>query len=373
MNILSIFYKDKKGGFTKRLYRLYEELALQGDEVHFLGTEHIQAEHERIFQHIFGTWPGKTEGPFFWTSFISTSLFRSLYIAKKYKVDRLVTFGPFYTALCILPVVLLKIPSVTFIRADNMLHSANRIRNVFFFLADWLGIILSTRVVFVSNTLRDVYVQRYGIPSHKVVVIPNNIEPSITQNILEGRQIRRSLGVEDDEFLISTLGVFNEDKNFAFLINVMQNLVPSRIKLLIIGNEVVPNGERQRLEQMVLDMGLAEHIIFTGWKDDPRPLISNSDLFIFPSRHEGSPNALLEALGCGIPCLGSDINEIKEVLSYEELLFPLHDKQELIEKVLRLREDPGFYNLVTGLSNERCSRFSFDWGQCVFLVIQSAS
>jgi glycosyltransferase involved in cell wall biosynthesis len=371
MKVFSLFYKDARGGFTKRLYRLYEELVTRGDEVHFLSCEPIPFQHIRFFPHIKNTRKGSQSGITFWFWFILSSLFRSLYIAFHNGIERIVTFGPFYTALCILPSVILKIPAVTLIRADNQLHSSNKVRNAFFFYADWLGIIISSRLIFVSMSLRNTYMRRYNISEAKCLIIPNNIEAYPTMNVIERDSIRESLGVANDDFLIATSGVFNADKNFAFLIEAMRDLSAHRVKLLIIGDEVVANGERQRLERFTSDLGLSSCIIFAGWRDDPRPLIVSSDLFIFPSKHEGSPNALLEALGCGIPCFGSDIDEIKEVLHYDELLFSLKESRILSENVLELLRNPEHLDRVRALSNERCCSYSFDWGQQVVSAIHS--
>ena len=244
---------------------------------------------------------------------------------------------------------------------------------LFFFIADWCGIILSSKVVFVSDTLREIYSRRYWITARKQLVIPNNIEKSITLTEEERVRIRSSIGIKDSGFIIDTSGVFNESKNFFFLIDIMRDLALLGVKLLLIGDEVVPNGERLRLHKMTEDLGISSHVIFAGWQNDPRPLICSSDLFILSSKHEGSPNALLEALGCGVPCLGSKIKEIQEVLHYEELLFPLEERSVLIDMVSNLRRDFRCYEHARVLSNARCSHYCFDWGQRVAKVIHSSS
>lgn len=305
----------------------------------------------------------------FWLVFILTSLFRSFSITRKYGIERIVNFAPFYTALSVLPIMLLHIPAITFIRADNTKHSSNRMRNCFFLFVDWIGIILSNRVVFVSETLRDIYIKRYRLSQHKCVIIPNDIETLYSINPEVRLTVRQSLGINPDDFLIATSGVFNADKNFSFLIEALCGLTQSSVKLLIIGDETAPTGERQRLEHLVTDFGLNSYVIFAGWQVDPRPFIGSADLFIFPSKHEGSPNALLEALGCRIPCLGSNIPEIKEILLDEELLFPLDDTQILINKIVALCTCQNVYTRARHLSQRRCEDLHFHWGQRIFDVI----
>lgn len=93
-----------------------------GDEVHFIRPEQIPISHERIFQHIQSSHGSNVEHILFWTLYIITALFNSIQITIKHNIERIVTFGPFYTSICALPVVFLRIQAITFIRDDNMLH-----------------------------------------------------------------------------------------------------------------------------------------------------------------------------------------------------------------------------------------------------------
>jgi glycosyltransferase involved in cell wall biosynthesis len=362
MKILSLFYKDKKGGFTKRLYSLCSKLAEQGCEVHFLGTEQVPIEHDRIIRHIAPDLGDKHSGLMFWIFFMIFSLLKSFRIAGKEHIDRIVTFGPFYTALCILPILFKKIPAVTFIRADNMKHGTNVFRNAFFFLADGLGILLSSRIVFVSRTLMEVYRKRYCIPVSRCSVLPNGISGRFVLTAPEREQIRESLGVKNNEFLLSGSGIFNEGKNFSFLIHALAGLA-GHVKLVLIGDDVNATGERQRLEQTAEDLRLAHHMIFAGWQEDPRPIIASSDMFLFPSRFEGSPNALIEALACNVPCLGSDIEEIREVLLYDDLLFSLDCCDSLARKISEAHLCPDTHRRLSDLSLRRCEAFTFNWAE----------
>jgi glycosyltransferase involved in cell wall biosynthesis len=361
MNIQSIFYKDKKGGFNKRLSMLYEYLSAEGHSLHFIGTERLPVSNKSFGQHLLRAPFSQKENLLFWLYFMVASFFKSASIAKKYKIDRIITFSPFYTFLSILPIYFLAIPAITFVRADNLKHGRKRIRNHFFNVVDWAGIKISDKIIFVSSTLKDVYQKRYRIPETKATVLPNNITKTYLIDPYTKNKLRASLGIDSNVFLISTSGVVSEGKNFSFLIESMKQLHVFGIKLIIIGDEAKNAGEMERLRKITEKLALREHVIFAGWQKDPAHFIAGSDLFVLPSKYEGSPNSLLEALGCGIPCLGSKIGEIMEILKYDELLFLLDQKEVLIEKIKRARLKPDFYEELRLLSKRRCLHYLFDW------------
>lgn len=361
MNILAIYYKDKKGGFNRRLYQALNAMVNEGHSIYFIGSEKIPLAEQRIYQNIIHAPFIKNENIIYWLSFILTAILKTFYVARKSHIDRIVTFGPFYTLLCFMPILLLRMPAITFVRADNMKHSKNNVRNLFFYFIDWAGIKLSRQILFVSNTLKKEYRRRYHIPDMKSHVIPNNIERHYQIRSEEKIEIRRLFGVSVKTILIATSCVLNRGKNIDFLINAIRELRNENIKALIIGDEMVPNGERARLEGIARKAGLEQQIIFTGWQTDPLYFIAGSDLFVFPSKFEGSPNALLEALGCGVPCLGSRITEIKEVLGFNELMFSLSDPRELVTKLRRVIEDTGYLQFLTDLCKERAGNYTFNW------------
>lgn len=65
-------------------------------------------------------------------------------------------------------------------------------------------------------------------------------------------------------------------------------------------------GLRESLKALADDLGIAERVDWLGRVTDPFPLYRSAGIFCLPSRHEGTPNALLEALACGLPAIVSD-------------------------------------------------------------------
>ena len=104
------------------------------------------------------------------------------------------------------------------------------------------------------------------------------------------------------------------------LIRSMEVLLPEfkNIKLLLVGGGV----GRAKLEKLVHEKGLADSVVFCGHVKDRgklEALLDQSDLFVFPSRTEGLPKALIEAMARGLPAVGTRDGGIVELLPEESL------------------------------------------------------
>lgn len=115
-------------------------------------------------------------------------------------------------------------------------------------------------------------------------------------------QVRKELNIEND-FVIGTIGRLSVQKNQGFLIRILaevQKIIPNA-KLVLVGD-----GELlEALQQLALQLGVADSIVFTGFRDDAADLMNGFDIFVLTSIHEGFPFVALEAQANGLPCLFS--------------------------------------------------------------------
>lgn len=116
--------------------------------------------------------------------------------------------------------------------------------------------------------------------------------------------VRTKLGICDDEILVGHVGRFSPPKNHEFLVEVFAECVKinPKAKLLLVGD----GNLRQRIEEKVRMLGLAENVIFTGVRNDVARLMQAMDVFVFPSYYEGLGIVVIEAQAAGLPCLISD-------------------------------------------------------------------
>ena len=93
-------------------------------------------------------------------------------------------------------------------------------------------------------------------------------------------------------------------------------------------------------------MGVADRVNFVGnvgSAQDVRGYLDSADLFLLPSRQEGLPRAMVEAMARGLPCIGTKIGGIPELLD-ESALVPVNDPRSLAEKIAVFLTAPGLAN-----------------------------
>ena len=114
-------------------------------------------------------------------------------------------------------------------------------------------------------------------------------------------------------------------KGLDLLLEALSALQDLPWRLTVVGD----GPELDSLTQQAQTLGLGDRIDFVGWKSrqDLLPYYHDANLFVFPSRHEGMPNSLLEAMSCGLPAIATDIAGNQELVVDGEngLLVPSED------------------------------------------------
>lgn len=139
--------------------------------------------------------------------------------------------------------------------------------------------------------------------AREAIIVTNGIDISRFKYNPDVRErMRRELGVEAKR-VIGHVGRFEARKNQKFLASVFGDVFAhdQSFHLLLVGD----GDERQDVEDMVRDMGLTEHVTFTGGVNNVQDYLQAMDLFVFPSLFEGVPYAVLEAQAAGLPVIAS--------------------------------------------------------------------
>ncbi len=154
------------------------------------------------------------------------------------------------------------------------------------------------------------------------------------------------------------LGRLSREKGFDLLVEAFALTAQRhpRWDLVICGE----GPERARLQRRITELGLAQRVSLPGWIDDPGRAFGSADLFVLPSRYEGFPNALLEAMAAGLPVVSSDCPSGPcRVLrdGYDGLLVRSGSAEWLAAAMDRLMRDPDARRLLAGKAPEVLQRF----------------
>jgi glycosyltransferase involved in cell wall biosynthesis len=180
--------------------------------------------------------------------------------------------------------------------------------------------------------------QRLGVDAGRCVVIPNGIDLTEADAALAiGRaEARKRLGLFPTDFAVAYLGRLHEEKGVEHLVSAFHALLQAHpaARLVLAGD----GPSRRSLETTVAALRLGPFVRFLGAVADPWPLLAGADIFALPSLWEGMPNALLEAMAAGLPCVATAVGAVPEMIAdgREGFLVPPGDSGELARALIEL-------------------------------------
>jgi glycosyltransferase involved in cell wall biosynthesis len=151
-------------------------------------------------------------------------------------------------------------------------------------------------IVAVSEGVRAEVINRFRVASDRVATIYNPVVPD--DQLCEVREPRHG---PDQPFTIVALGRLTRQKGFDLLIDAMRD-IPQPWQLDIWGD----GEERRNLACRIAQHGLDQFIRLRGYTDKPYAVLRSADLFVMPSRWEGLPTVLVEALACQCQIIATD-------------------------------------------------------------------
>jgi glycosyltransferase involved in cell wall biosynthesis len=375
---MTAMYTMKKGGAYDRFKMMIESFLEKQWEVHCLSLTPIQIDHSFFHNHIIYFPFKKVDGLL--AKLVVISMFPpwAIWIAWKYKNDLIIAFGSLYAFLQSLSKWVLKRPMVTLIRGSFNFGSKMQDAPISFQylnrLLENLGIFSSDRIITNNVSARDEILKNlWGRKKIDVQVLYNNIPPMDIHEPEAIFQTKNKYSIPEDSKVLVTAGVLNRGKNLEALIECLPRIEMKNIYILIVGDGSTKADFHYKdfLQKLAKELGVERKVIFTGWleKEELWKIYLASDFFILPSLSEGMPNAMLEALGSGLPCIGSNIPGIEDILQYDELLFDPLDEKALLEKIQKFFSDCQFFDRLRRLCLERKKNFEFDWGERMFQVV----
>ncbi|MFZ1626794.1 MAG: glycosyltransferase [Candidatus Moraniibacteriota bacterium] len=223
------------------------------------------------------------------------------------------------------------VPVIPFLRTTYN-HPRYRIARLF----EWLTKPLIRGYLANSEAVKDFYVRHIGVAAEKITVIPNGIDTEYFDHLAPNPELRESLNVALDDFVIICVANLHPNKGHRYLLEAFESLWPDfpHTKLLIVGD----GEERQNIETMIASFRSKDAIRLLGQRNDVPALLKLSELFVIPTLFEGQSNAILEAMAAGVPVITTNIPENQSIIkdSVTGILVPKKDSIAIAKAMQRL-------------------------------------
>ena len=161
---------------------------------------------------------------------------------------------------------------------------------------------MTDRVIAVSESEQRTFVGSGVVDPSKVRVVPNGIDPG---PFLDARPIDLStLGLVPGRTTWAVVGLLNVAKGHDLALEALASLGGDETQLLFAGHGAL----RAELEARAAALGVAQRVAFLGFRDDVPRLLASCDGLLLPSRWEGMPYIVLEAMAAGLPVVATPVN-----------------------------------------------------------------
>lgn len=199
------------------------------------------------------------------------------------------------------------------------------------------------RLLFVADATREMFLPystpprcqmvRYGTPMYEF----GGRIPTATRAIA-----RESLGFDDEDFVLVTIGISEPRKGHGPLLSAMRTLRRRypRLRLCVVGWHASPYG--RSLRETVERDGLADIVDLVEVRRDPTPWLFAADAFVNASDIESLPRSILEAVACGVPVVATDVFGAREIIidGRGGWLYEPNDTDALTAALARMLDTP---------------------------------
>ncbi|MGB7543615.1 MAG: glycosyltransferase family 4 protein [Burkholderiales bacterium] len=172
----------------------------------------------------------------------------------------------------------------------------------------WLYLGATRHIVTTGEALRAQLARDNGYPPERITSIPTGID---TARFAPGDRdaARRTTGLPPERRLIGIVATLRSWKGHRYLLEAFSGL-PADTVLVIVGD----GPQRQNIEAKIRELGIGDRVRLAGDRQDVLPWLQALDVFALPSyANEGVPQALVQAMLCGLPCVTTAVGGIGEV------------------------------------------------------------
>jgi glycosyltransferase involved in cell wall biosynthesis len=249
------------------------------------------------------------------------------------------------------------------------------------FLPQWRSLLLkwaqerNQKWVTVSDNNHDLICSFFQVDSQCVARIYNSATSKIKPSKLERTaetissdsseeitdiqtSVRTELAIPLDSKMILTVGRMVLQKGHQDLVPVIPKLVQNFPNLVFVW--AGDGEERLQLEKQLNELKIRDKVLFLGYRNDIPRLMQASDILLFPSRYEGQPLTIAEAMVYGLPIVSSSASGIPEMLHHRQhgILFEPGNSQDLLQSMQWALTHPEQLRLMADNAQQHIKNFS---------------
>lgn len=170
--------------------------------------------------------------------------------------------------------------------------------------------------------------------------------------------IRKGLGIPEDCFLMLSVGELTKNKNHTQVIKTLLQIQNKNIYYAICGSGAM----EKEIKNIIKKHNLGERVILLGFRKDVPEIFKVSDLFVFPSKREGLPVALMESMASGLPAIVNDCRGNRDLIDndYNGYVIDVDDINAFRQKIKFLYENLDLRMEFANRSREKIKEYSLD-------------
>ena len=195
--------------------------------------------------------------------------------------------------------------NISSVRTENM---GGALRERAMRLTDWMGDITITN----SRIVADSLTKQGVVPAERVCVIPNGLvlDKFVVTNSNK-QEVRRDLGVAEEDFLWLAVGRLEEPKDYPNLLQAFRIVLNKYEAQLYVAGQ---GSLTEDLERQAIKLGISDRVVFLGLRRDIPQLLEAADGFVLSSAWEGLPNTVMEAMAAAKPVVATNVGGVPELV-----------------------------------------------------------
>ncbi len=219
-------------------------------------------------------------------------------------------------------------------------HKQEAIYRALFFV-DTFTMALTTKIIAVSEAVKNYLISWHKVKPDKIKVIYNGIDtPKYDVDLDIKEEYRGKLNLRHSTLTVAFIGRLVELKGVNYFLEAAASVIKSckEVQFVVAGDGPL----MKRLLKQAANLGISRYVHFIGFREDIPQILSIIDILVVPSLFEGLPLTILEAMHAGKPIIATRVGGIPEAIKDRDtgILVSPRDCDALSRGILELLKDP---------------------------------